>query len=394
MKKRILVFCDFYLPGFKSGGGMWTVVNLVDRFCGRYDFFIVTRNYDSKADTTPYSTVATGKWNTVGNAEVHYLAADDISAARIAGLVKEVSPDCIFLNSAFSTPAVKLLMARRGGRVSGVPVILAPCGELSAGALASKPLKKKLYLAFAKARHLYRGVHWKASSAIEADEIRAIFGHDVEVMTAPDLPPRSILPEYSSEQKPEKVAGSARFVFLSRVVPKKNIGYFIDRLMDVREGSVTIDIVGPLEDGAYWAECQRRIARLPKNVEVNIVGAVSYPEGLKRLVQSHFFVLPTLNENFGYVFIESLSAGTPLLISDQTMWTDVAEHNCGWCIPLDEPAEWVRTINHCIQIDSEGYRTMSAFAREYAVNWLAGSDLEAATAAVLERALSSADKND
>ena len=42
MKPKILVFCDFYLPGFKSGGGMWTVVNLVDRFHDRFDFFIVT----------------------------------------------------------------------------------------------------------------------------------------------------------------------------------------------------------------------------------------------------------------------------------------------------------------------------------------------------------------
>ena len=67
IKKKILVFCDFYLPSIKSGGGMWTVVNLVDRFCDRYDFFVVTRNYDSKGDTVPYTSVETDVWNKVGS---------------------------------------------------------------------------------------------------------------------------------------------------------------------------------------------------------------------------------------------------------------------------------------------------------------------------------------
>jgi hypothetical protein len=64
MKKRVMIFCDFYLPSYKSGGGMWTLVNLVDRFCDLYDFFIVTRNYDSKGDKKPYETVKSDEWNT------------------------------------------------------------------------------------------------------------------------------------------------------------------------------------------------------------------------------------------------------------------------------------------------------------------------------------------
>ncbi|MEO7673181.1 MAG: hypothetical protein ABIU09_03775, partial [Pyrinomonadaceae bacterium] len=74
MKKKVLVFCDFYLPGFKSGGGMWTVVNLIERFSDRYDFFVVTRNYESKGDKKPYTTVRSDNWNAVGNAQVWYFS--------------------------------------------------------------------------------------------------------------------------------------------------------------------------------------------------------------------------------------------------------------------------------------------------------------------------------
>ena len=51
-KKRILVCCDYYLPGFKSGGGMLTVANLVERFGDVYDFFVFTRNHDGPNDRT------------------------------------------------------------------------------------------------------------------------------------------------------------------------------------------------------------------------------------------------------------------------------------------------------------------------------------------------------
>ncbi|MEP6947025.1 MAG: glycosyltransferase family 4 protein, partial [Acidobacteriota bacterium] len=348
MKKRVLVFCDFYLPGFRSGGGMRTVVNLVDRFCDRYDFFVFARNYDSKADTTPYTSVITGEWNSVGNAKVFYAAAADITAGKCVAIVIEVGPDLIFLNSTFSTPVVKFLMARKKGRFSDVPVIIAPSGELSIDALSLKPLKKKAYLAFASVRQLYDGLIWKASSLNEADQIKTVFGNSIRPMLGPDLAPKIILPEYSPNQKPVKRPGIARFVSLSRVVPIKNIRYFLELLREIGEGSVILDIVGPLEDKKYWAECKRLIDELPDNITVNVSGALSYTEGLQRLVQSHFFVLPTLSENFGYVFIESLSAGTPILISDQTMWGAAEESGGGWSIPLEKPKAWLDAIVKCI----------------------------------------------
>ena len=122
--KKILVFCDYYLPSVKSGGGMWTIANLVERFCDRYHFHIVTRNYDSPGDTNPYTTVKTGEWNKVYNAPVYYAAADDLTKTTMASLVKEVQPDCIFLNSAFSTPVVKYLMVRREKLVPDIPYSL------------------------------------------------------------------------------------------------------------------------------------------------------------------------------------------------------------------------------------------------------------------------------
>lgn len=387
-KKRVMIFCDFYQPGFKSGGGMWTVVNLVDRFCDQYDFFIVTRNYDSKGDTTPFTTVKTDTWNTVGNAHVYYFADGSLSPKKVKELVDHVKPATFFLNSAFSLPVYKLLSARRRGMIGDIPVILAPCGEMAKGALSVKPLKKKVFLKYSDFVGLYKGVIWKASFESEKAEIHEMMGRDAEVMVAPDLVPRAIIADYSQGWKPKKEKGSVRFVFISRLVPKKNIHYFLERLLDIKAGDVIFDIVGPLEDEDYWKQCQDIIARLPKNITVNATGA--FPEqsdALRRVCESHFFAMPTLNENFGYVFIEGLAAGCPLLISDRTVWTDIDEKGVGWRIPLEKPEKYIEQINKCIAMEDAEYREMSRKSRKYAVDWLAKPEINEATAKVLTRAL-------
>lgn len=369
---------------------MWTVVNMVDRFCDRYDFTIVTRNYDSKGDTTPFTSVQTNEWNQCGNAQVFYASKEKLTNSNAAKLVRQIKPDLIYLNSALSKPVLNLLFARKKGEVNGIPVVLAPCGELAKGALSVKPLKKRLFLKYAKFFNLYRGVIWKASSDLEAIEIIDVIGKDCFTITAPDLAPKTILPDFADEHKPIKVKGSVKFIFLSRMVPKKNLNYFLERLNGIDEGAITLNIVGPLEDKKYWKDCLDSISHLSKNITVNIHGPVSYPKGLEMLFDNHFFVLPTLNENFGYVFLEALAAGCPLLISDRTVWNNIEEVNAGWAIPLENPDIWLDKLKYCIDMGEEEYLMLSKTARSYATNWLADPTLGNDTEKVLHYAFNSA----
>lgn len=383
-----MVFCDFYLPGYKSGGGMWTVVNLVDRFCDQYDFYVVTRNYDSKGDTKPFTSVVTDDWNRTGNAEVFYASKKNLSPNFFAALVEQVKPDAVFLNSALSTPVIRYLQARRKKLFAEIPTILAPCGEMSKGALSVKPFKKKIFLKYAKTVNLYQNIIWKASFESEMNEIKQMMGRETEILIAPDLAPKTILEDYAPVWKPRKEKGAVKLVFMSRLVPKKNIHYILERLRSITEGAVNLDIVGPLEDQAYWQKCLSIIETLPQNVRVNATGA--FPEqhdALKKVAESHFFVLPTLNENFGYVFIEGLAAGCPLLISEQTVWDDIEANRAGWSIPLKDTRGWIDRLKYCIEMEDEEYRSMSEAARRYSENWLNDPKFDEATARVLERAL-------
>jgi glycosyltransferase involved in cell wall biosynthesis len=388
MKERILIFSDFYQPSFTGGGAPEMVLNIVNRFFDRYDFFVVTRNHDNRRDQKPFTTVQTDAWNSTGNARVFYSSKKNLNRSFFAKLIIEVAPDLILLNSPFSTPTIIFLLLRRKKRFRDIPVILAACGSLSKGSLSLKRVKKWVFLRCAGLVGLYKSVIWKASFIEEMNEIKTVIGSKATVMVAPDLTPAVIDIGLASNGRPAKHEGSVKFVYFSRIERKKNLHYFLDRLKEVKDGEISLEIIGPPEDMVYWRECIGVMASLPRNVSVTVSGAFPRPEALQRVAQNHFFVLPTLNENFGYVFIESLAAGCPNLTSDNTVWNDLEERNAGWRIPLDNVDEWTEKIKYCIAMDEEAYSSMSAAARNFAADWLSRSNTEEATEELLRAGLS------
>ncbi|NMS37391.1 glycosyltransferase, partial [Vibrio parahaemolyticus] len=110
--------------------------------------------------------------------------------------------------------------------------------------------------------------------------------------------------------------------------------YFLERLRGIRNGDVRFVIIGPLEDREYLEECREIITGLPHNVRVEMTGAFErHDDALRRLSECHFFVLPTLNENFGYVFVEAMAAGCPMLISENTVWESAAKAGAAKILP-------------------------------------------------------------
>jgi glycosyltransferase involved in cell wall biosynthesis len=63
------------------------------------------------------------------------------------------------------------------------------------------------------------------------------------------------------------------------------------------------------------------------------------------------FILPTLNENFGHSIVESLSVGTPVLISDNTPWRSSASYAIN-SVPLLSNS-WIEALNFFARLDSK-----------------------------------------
>jgi glycosyltransferase involved in cell wall biosynthesis len=338
----VLVFAPYYHPAFRAGGPVRTLRNMVAMLRDDIDFRIFTKDRDF-GDAQPFAEVRRGEWCDVDGARVFYGAASDRTLAALGRLVREVAPDSVYLNSFFDPAfSIRPLLARRLG-ITGraIPWILAPRGEFSPGAIRIKQAKKRLFLAASRAVGLHRRLVWQASSDFEKRDIVAAMGgiarriHVAANLTAPVDPLAGSVVRSSD--------GVLRICFLSRVSPKKNLLYAIDVVRRAR-CPIVFDIYGPLEDRAYWETCQKGIANAPPGCRIEWKGEVPHEDVRRTLAGYDLMLFPTHGENFGHVIFESLAAGVPVLVSDQTPWRDLDARGSGWVRSLDDPRAFVDVI--------------------------------------------------
>lgn len=361
----------------------------MERLGDEFEFHIVTSDRDL-GEKHPHANVAVGSWQQVGKARVLYLPRSEMGFSRWQRLLMDIRYDLLYVNSFFSRLSIQTIVLRRIGLLPKRPMVLAPHGEFSPGALSLKGLKKQLYIILAKALGLYSGVIWQASSEYEMKDIVSVFGtgatsRRASIQIAPNLPSS---PPQGTElgKRPTKHVGSARVGYLSRIARKKNLDFAIKLLTKVN-GEVEFDIYGPIEDRAYWRECQRLIELLPDNIRVSYCGTVPPDRVSCIFSQYHAFLFPTRGENFGHVILEALNGGCPVLTSDQTPWSQLATRQAGWTLPLSEPEQFYAALNELVSMNQTAFGEMSRRALDYARDFSGDPDLVRAHRDLFSRAL-------
>jgi glycosyltransferase involved in cell wall biosynthesis len=252
-------------------------------------------------------------------------------------------------------------------QIPDVPMVVSPSGEFAPGALAIKRYKKRPYLWLAKQLGVGEGVTWHVASDLEAqDTLRENSSARVAKIPLPIAP--EIL-DHSRTVSTDKCPGELKLVYLSRVTPKKNLDFAL-RLLRHIPASIRFDIYGPLEDQAYWSECQRLIGELPANVKVRYCGLVPLDQVTQVFSSYHLFLFPTRSENFSHAILESLSAGCPVLVSDQTPWRNLQAQGIGWDLPLSEPEQFCAALHQCAMMDQAEFQHHSAQALAFATDFI------------------------
>jgi glycosyltransferase involved in cell wall biosynthesis len=377
---RILVLTHYYAPGFRAGGPIQSVGNIV-RYLGReYDFFVVTLDRDL-GSTEPHAGIRPNRWQRHEGAEVFYVRQSPFSWLTIARLIFSVRCDLVYLNSFFN-PLFSIwpLILLRIGMLLGMrrtPILLAPRGEFSAGALQIHATRKSWFMFLSDLFRLHRTVMWHASSEFEATDITATVGKTIvkigspiaeqRIITASDLvatPAMDAARRAPVAERP-KNRDEATIGFISRISPMKNLEFALEVLAGVR-GKVAFEIYGPAEDRGYLKRCQRLIENLPPNVVARVHGELPHAEVDEVLRSVHLLLLPTRGENFGHIINEALIAGTPVLISNLTPWRDLAGHGAGWDLPIDDPAPFRAVIEKIVAMDAAELLVHSRAAQNFA----------------------------
>lgn len=354
-----MIFTDWYLPAFKGGGPIQSIVNLVERFKDRFDFHIVTGDRDLN-DTFPFPNIHKDVWLEMNGYHICYRSPEKRSMHSVRRMLADIKPDIIYLNSMFSDMYKPLLLSGFSGRV-----IVAPRGMLRPSALSVKPLKKFLYLWCIRVLLLDRKLNFHATGDDDVVDIKRTFPHCAGIFVAPNLP--SLMVKAVSETT--KVSGTLRLVTVGRMHPIKNF-IFLLKLLEEFNKPFELDIIATREDQQYLEECIDFANRhlmfgtirwhldLP-NTQVHSI-----------LANAHLFVSPTKGENFGHAIFESLSSGCPVLISDQTPWKNLPESKAGFDLSLESTAEWISVLDSFAGMTGEEWKEWMMGARNAADSYL------------------------
>ncbi|WP_439883008.1 glycosyltransferase [Pontibacter sp. MBLB2868] len=364
-KPSILIFIDWYLPGYKAGGPIQSCANLVEHLKGQADFYIITRNTDYCSEEA-YTSVVSDEWNEVNGAQVYYFSKSKLSYQRLKMVINTISPDGIYINGIYSFyfSILPLLIAKQL-KLSNVTV--AARGMLASSAIQVKGIKKTAFFTCAKIINLYKGIKFQATNELEKSDILEVIGIEANVMVAPNLPGKQFA---SINARRPKNKGVLKLVSIARIAPEKNTKYALEVLGAYKgSGTIYFDIFGPLYDMDYWKECEDLIRKMPESVVVRYIGSIESRLVPETLENHHMLFMPSRGENFGHVILESLTAGCPVLISDQTPWKGLKALGIGFDHPLEEKKRFADTLQALVNLSQEEYNCLSDRAFKYAISY-------------------------
>jgi glycosyltransferase involved in cell wall biosynthesis len=333
-RKRVLMIYRSYFPSQSHLGPATAIRNLATSMAGDYDFHILTLNHEF-ADGTALFPDAVHR-EVQGSVVVEYIprgwAGWRILAQRLRDGFDVVDIQCAF-DPLLSIPALLLcrLGVARRSRVCHTPHGIFMDVIMSAGAA-----KKKLFCRLTDVFGLYRNVTHLAGSPGEETDIRRRHRRSQNVRMV------SQFVEASANQPVarDKPAGRLNIAFVGRVTEQKNLIFALDTLRRLPFAS-QLDIFGEVGDSPYAQRCIAMSKAPDSRCRVTFCGTLAKDALFARLPHYDLLLHPTLGENFGHSIVEALAKGVPVLISDNSPWTDVADSHAGWSLPLSQQAAFI-----------------------------------------------------
>lgn len=322
---NIVAFSEFYKPGFAGGGTIVSLSRIINEE-STHEFRVLTNDHDLGSKEC-YPGVTHQVWHSVGGADVGYLRFKFRDLSWAVRELRNRPADLYYVNS-LQCPEFSLLplLLRKMRVIPHAMVMVAPRGECGIAAQAHKGLKKRMAKPLIKWLIGTNAV-WHASSGAEAADIIRWYGQEMpqgdRLIIRSDPPPRpsSSVSKGSGESPPV-------VMFASRIDHMKGLDIALDVMRRMSKPCV-FRVAGSVSDNAYWQRCQELAKEFPRHVKFQYCGPYSPDTTAEIMSSADLVFLPTRGENFGHAIAEALSVGCPVVISQETIWTELVNAGAG-----------------------------------------------------------------
>ena len=283
------------------------------------------------------------------------------ASAGLARHLRAVEYDTIHSHGLWLRP---LHYAHRCALQRGVPHVISPRGMMNQWAWHHNRWRKAFAEMILHPGALHHATGWHATSAGEAEEIRAL-GFKQPVCLAPNgvavaLPAEEEAARtYWRERCPEAFARPTA-LFYSRFHRKKRVLELIDLWLAHAPREWLLLLVGIPQE--YTVEqLQSYVLRNSGGGRVLVHDGTEAPPPY---AAASLFLLPSHSENFGLVVAEALAHGLPVFVTDTTPWQALNATDYGWCGPWEHYRE---ALLAALALGPDRLRARGAAARAWVV---------------------------
>ena len=328
----ILQIVPSYKPAFVYGGPIYSISALCEAQAAlghTVSVFTTNANGGSNLD------VPLGIVQSVNNINVTYFP-------RITGDHTHISPklwlrlwrdahkyDVIHLHSWWSVLMIGCAWILK---IKGVRFVFSPRGMFSNYSFNHNinPIKKGVFWGLLTKPALKKQV-FHATAISEQQEIEQLFGKDVSVFTLPNLLQFQDLSVEAIQMHHQKEI--VNLLFISRVDRKKGIELLLKAVQLLKEQvPVSLTVIGG-GDEDYVEELKQLATSLAISELIIWKGAVEWRAKFDDILNADLLVLPSYNENFANIILETLYAGRPVILTKYVGLHDyVSANNMGWVI--------------------------------------------------------------
>jgi glycosyltransferase involved in cell wall biosynthesis len=211
-----------------------------------------------------------------------------------------------------------------------IPVVLSPRGMLTGYTQNNRNTISKQIIHHILGKNLLKYCHLHATSKQEQQDI-------LNIVQPKSMTVISNLVDFGTPFNINHTTSEKnifKLVFLSRIEQKKGLELLFDALA-ILKISWKLSIAGSGESD-YIESLKLKARNLKLDQQIEWLGHVSNDEKFKLLANHDLMVLPSYNENFANVVVESLSVGTAVLVSQPVgLSSYVADQKLGWVSRLN-----------------------------------------------------------